>query len=464
MEVAGLALGVAAAIIPAYQGIDKLLSTLSDAKRFSSQFHGLCDFDIDGVKAMLWDEAHPNWSDSKFQRKLSDYLGDGFEPSLGTFRVITLTLNELETEIKEFIPTFREYFYSRDASTVRNDYTEAAQLLPLPKSHIKKAVAKTEALAKGFAWSIQKQKLQKLQETLRDQVNDREQRATLKEFRAPTQTIEVVDNCNLDPLSAIRDARTASNRLYRAVRAVRVVTNCHCHSIDLQLSTGPGATSDDSADEVRLYRLLVAPLSNTTAPSTYLVVRPERAKSVVTTIRPTTTARASDNRNLPRGCMKRASQAAEESPIAQTATAKRKVRVRFDLRPELELKKVRPAPDDHLQSSDVAKEPELSQQQIMTGIVTPLCPAVGLLRVGSVSVSTMTYLGLLPDVDTYRHVLYQAENPPFAARMFLGEIIRLVSSNLAKKSLSWPVGRRYGLGYMLAFSMLCSSSSWLKEN
>ncbi|KAF8250341.1 hypothetical protein K440DRAFT_640465 [Wilcoxina mikolae CBS 423.85] len=352
-----------------------------------------------------------------------------------------------------------------NASTVGDASTEAALPPPPPKTRIRKAVAKTEALAKGVAWSIRKPKLQILQETLRDQVNDlihlRQQRAILKEFRAPTQTIETADNCNLDPLSAIRDARAASNRLYQAVRAV---TNCHCHSIYLQLSTGPGATSDDVVDGVRLYRLLVAPLSNTTAPSTCLVVRPERAKSVVATIRPTTAATASGDHSLPRGCMKRASQAAEESSTAQTTTTKRKGGVRFDLRAGLELKKVRPAPDDYLQSSDVAEEPELSQQQIMTGIVASLCPAVGLLRVDSVSVSAMTYLGLLPDVDTYRHVLYQAENPPFAARMSLGEVIRLVNSNSAKKSLSWPVGRRYGLAYMLAFSMLCSSSSWFKEN
>jgi len=127
MELAGLIIGAAAAIIPAYQGIDKLCGTISDTKRFSSQLENLwwqvrthktkleneCillfgdDFDTDEVKAMLQDQNHPKWSDTGFKHRFKQHLGEAFDSSLGSFRVINITLKELEEEIKKFAPTSR---------------------------------------------------------------------------------------------------------------------------------------------------------------------------------------------------------------------------------------------------------------------------------------------------------------------------------------------------------------------
>lgn len=338
-----------------------------------------------------------------------------------------------------------------------------------PKTPIKATIAKTKALAKGAAWSIQKSKLQTLQETLRSQVNDlihlREQRTALKDFRTPTpiskttishgtisrSSLIVGAISNGGPLLAIREARAASDRLYQAVTAV---TDCQCHRIDLQLSTS--VPPENSTADDKLYRLLISPLSNST-PYTCVVVRPERSNPPEGS-NPAATAIQSVVQCLPKGGMKKA------VSISQSCANKRKGGVRFDLSTILDPghKKSRPEPDD-LKLENAADKSQGSSQQIMTGIVLSLCPYVEL-RVSSVSVSAMTYFGLLPDVDSYRHVLYRAKKPRSASRISLSEVIKLVNSTSTKKSFAWPIQRRYSLAYMLALSMLCCSGSWFKEN
>jgi hypothetical protein len=482
MEIAGLVIGAVAAIIPAYQGIDKISSMVSDIKHFSAQHNMLwlqiCTqkmklrneyillfgdkFDTGEVKVMLGDQSHPKWSDSEFQRKFWENLGQSFEHSPGPFQIINTTLEALEMEIQKLMPTTRAVKVSRISAfptcilTVLQTTVGGAVANPLPsKTPYNATVAEAKALAKGVeasvirtakgaVWSIKKTKLEPLLVTLRAQINDlihlREQRTVLKGFKTPTQTIKSIKNGCL--LSAIRDARAASNRLYQAVTAV---TDCHCHCIDLQLSTS--VATQDSATSERLYRMLITPLSNA-APFTCVVVRPEKATSTIT-INQKTKAKLPAGQCNPQGGMKRGTN-------SQTCIPKPKSRVRFDLGIGLGL--LKPVSGDNLESGD-AKGSELSQQQIMTGIVVSLCPAAGLC-VDSAS----TYLGLLPDVDSYRHVLHRAERPRSASRMSLSEIIKLANTTSTKKSFAWPVVYRYQLAYILAFSMLCCSGSWFKAN
>jgi len=152
------------------------------------------------------------------------------------------------------------------------------------------------------------------------------------------------------------------------------------------------------------------------------------------------------------------------APISQSCANKRKGGVRFDLTTISDPgpKKSRPEPNN-LELENAGDKSQGSSQQQMTGMVLSLCPYVEL-RVSSVSVSAMTYFGLLPDIDSYRHVLYRAERPCSASRISLSEVIKLVNSTSTKKSFAWPIQRRYSLAYMLALSMLCCSSSWFKEN
>ena len=95
MELASLILGATAIVIPAYQGIDKLCNTISDARKHTSQLEDFwlqvftvkatlrnecvllfgSDFDAQDIAAMLADKDHPNWNDRDFQQKFSDHLG-----------------------------------------------------------------------------------------------------------------------------------------------------------------------------------------------------------------------------------------------------------------------------------------------------------------------------------------------------------------------------------------------------
>jgi len=173
MELAGLIIGAAAAIIPAYQGIDKLCNTISDTKRFSSQLETLwwqvrthktkleneCillfgdDFNTDEVKAMLQDQNHPKWSDTGFQHRFKQHLGEAFDSNLGSFRVINTTLKELEAEVQKFTPTSRAgsvSFNSPFLSRVPEPLTECRMwrivVLLLEPRHRQKLTSKQQSL------------------------------------------------------------------------------------------------------------------------------------------------------------------------------------------------------------------------------------------------------------------------------------------------------------------------------
>ncbi|KAI5842232.1 hypothetical protein BZA05DRAFT_422579 [Tricharina praecox] len=74
----------------------------------------------------------------------------------------------------------------------------------------------------------------------------------------------------------------------------------------------------------------------------------------------------------------------------------------------------------------------------------------------------MSYLGILPYVDSHRHVLQQADELPSGSRMPLREVIALANSSPRKKVFSWPDKRRYELAYLLAFCLLHCSDCWFK--
>jgi hypothetical protein len=70
-------------------------------------------FDTDEVKVMLGEQSHPRWSDSEFQRKFWENLGQSFEHSPGPFQIINTTLEALEMEIQKLMPTTRAVKVSR---------------------------------------------------------------------------------------------------------------------------------------------------------------------------------------------------------------------------------------------------------------------------------------------------------------------------------------------------------------
>lgn len=119
MEVAGLILGVAGIIVPAYQAIQSLTNRISATKNFSRKLRTLngqialqkklfdneCillfsgEFDESLVRKMLIDADHRKWRDTEFQAKFVAHLGDFFGQSVEPFRIIRETVETLESEV-----------------------------------------------------------------------------------------------------------------------------------------------------------------------------------------------------------------------------------------------------------------------------------------------------------------------------------------------------------------------------
>ena len=73
-----------------------------------------------------------------------------------------------------------------------------------------------------------------------------------------------------------------------------------------------------------------------------------------------------------------------------------------------------------------------------------------------------SYHSILPNVDSYRHVLQRAVEPPSGSRMSLREVLDLTNSSRQEKIFSWSHKRRYELAYILACSLLHCSDCWFK--
>lgn len=122
-EVVGLVLGVAAALVPAYQGFQKCNSIIAETRGFPRNFRTfkqslliqkgifsnecellLKDFVLDNatLQKMLKDQDHDQWKDLDFQTALCSYLGeDSLEDKLAPFKTIRETLDEITHEVLE---------------------------------------------------------------------------------------------------------------------------------------------------------------------------------------------------------------------------------------------------------------------------------------------------------------------------------------------------------------------------
>jgi hypothetical protein len=161
---------------------------------------------------------------------------------------------------------------------------------------------------------------------------------------------------------------------------------------------------------------------------------------------------------LPKGERKPAT-AVRKSGMKQgnPQSTKRKLEVRFDLvvAAVVGCKKSKPESQDI--DTDYPMIPAVAGDRGMTGMLESLCPDLLL-------APTAKCFGLLPEVDSYRHAIYQGETPSTAIRVSLSEIIKLANSTSIKKSFAWPLRRRYKLAYTLARSILSYSSCWFKPN
>jgi len=311
-------------------------------------------------------------------------------------------------------------------------------------------------------WSVQLPKLEKLHEDLRARVNDlidlREQRTKLEELRALPQSSPVKMLCVGFPLSATRDLRASSKRLYDAVSAVN---DSDSHCIDLQLPCDTTQEQGDSAITIpitpeREFRLRIAPLSNIASFTPLIVrVRPEEeALPIVPPASPKAILHASTTQALLRG-MKR-------KPNFQSCTTAQQSRHALCDLPILGFKKSRPEVDKNTEPA-AEKQQSSQDQQILFGMVVSLGSILDS-KAHPVLTSDMTYVGQLPSVDSYRHVLFKTECQRALIRTSLSEIIQSANSSSAKKSFSWPIQRRCELAYMLALSLLCYSGGWFQAN
>ncbi|KAF8246173.1 hypothetical protein K440DRAFT_645262 [Wilcoxina mikolae CBS 423.85] len=381
MELAGCIFGVTAAVIPAYNGIEKLCTTVSNVKHFhqrldvfwcqvltqKSKLRNECVYlfgnifdDEDELDAMLQDKRHPKWEDSGFQRKFLDHLGEAFESRLAPFRVISTTLEDLGAEMEKFMPI------CLDSQSISNG--KASVVANLPKTSMKTPYTKkgkTKMRVK-IKWSVQMPRHEKLQKKLRGQINDliclRKQRTGLEKFRALPQRSLVKTLCVGFSLSATRDLRASSKRLYDAVSAVNDSYN---HCINLQLPCDTTLENGDSAISLPLkpereFRLRIAPLSNTTS-FTHLIVRarPEESFLVMTSAPPKAIPLAPVIQTLSPGGMKR-------KPESQSCTTAQQSRhVRFDT-PRLGFKKSRPEFDNTEPATEEQQSPQ--EQQTLFGM------------------------------------------------------------------------------------------------
>ena len=119
MEAVGLALAVAAAVVPTYRAITALSNRVADTKNFPRKlrmlnaqvmmqmklFDNECrllfwsEFDEALVKAMLANEKHTMWANAEFQGKLKGHLGEYFGESCLPFEIIRETVAMLQAEI-----------------------------------------------------------------------------------------------------------------------------------------------------------------------------------------------------------------------------------------------------------------------------------------------------------------------------------------------------------------------------
>jgi len=312
----------------------------------------------------------------------------------------------------------------------------------------------------GVAWSMNKAKLQDLQRKLRDQINNliqlREQRDKLTEFRVPKPHNNfVARKQEKTPFSTILEVRASSRRLYQAVSAVK---NCRCHCIDFQLprivspvTSSKTMTIAGSEAISTHFNLLIAPVSDKTS-FTCIMVRPERTLAVAGQPAATITAVVSPTQQRKPSAIKRTLSSGSRQPARVT-------RARYGSL-EQETRGTHAIATPPHTTIDISQPPE----QTMYGTLQSWCSVTAVeLRINcALPVPPTPYIGVLPNVDSYRHVLQRAETPPSGSRMSLREVITLANSSPRKKIFSWPNKRRYELAHFLASSVLHCAECWFK--
>lgn len=120
-ELAGLVLGAAAILVPAYEGYQKCNAIIAETRKFPRNFRTFkqallvqknifnneCELLLKGVVddvvllRMLGDQNHDWWKNPVFQAAFCDHLGTSLEDKIAPFKVIREALDEITKEVLE---------------------------------------------------------------------------------------------------------------------------------------------------------------------------------------------------------------------------------------------------------------------------------------------------------------------------------------------------------------------------